>query len=123
MNLVCNIVFIISAITVIIFDYKIQKIPIILIIINYSSICMLLNPILLVGNIAIVIFKVLDIPIDIIYIILLSTALLINKNIWNVLCIIPILIQTVFSKKEKICLMVSIEIACIILLLTKIILK
>ena len=123
MNLVCNIIFLITAVIVILYDCKIQKIPIWIIILNYSSFCLLINSFLLFGLIGIYILKYLDKPVDIIYIILIGFILLNTSNLWYVLSIIPILIQTIFSKKENICLMVSIEIACIILLLTKNILK
>jgi hypothetical protein len=123
MNLVYNIVFLITAVIVILYDYKIQKIPIWIIILNYISFCLLINPFLLFGLIGICILKYLDKPVDIVYIILIGFILLNTSNLWYALSIIPMLIQTIFSKKEKISLMVSIEIACIILLLAKIILK
>lgn len=113
MTLVYKIIFLLTAITVIIFDYKIQKIPVILILINYCSICLLINPYLLAGIILIAIIKYINKPVDIVYILTLCSGFLLNQNLLYGVCIIPIILQTILSKKDKISLMVSIELAFI----------
>ena len=121
MNLVCNAVFFISAIVVILYDYRLQKIPVILILLNYSSICLLVSPYLLAGNVVILVLKKLDKPVDIVYIALLAVYLTIYKNNYNFLALIPMIVQVLVTKKEKISFMVSIELAYAILTVLKII--
>lgn len=121
MNLVYNIFFIITAIVfittaiiTIIYDYKIQRIPLVVILLNYISICLLVNPYLLVGILLILIIKKLDKSVDIVYILTLAYLFLNQNNLIYLLCIIPILIQTILSKSKKISLMISIELSFII---------
>ena len=119
MNLVCNVVFFISAVVVILYDYRLQKIPVILILLNYSSICLLVSPYLLAGNVVILVLKKLDKPVDIVYIALLAVYLILYKNNYNYLALIPMIVQVLVTKKEKISFMVSIELAYAILITLK----
>lgn len=121
MNLVCNAVFFISAVVVILYDYRLQKIPVILILLNYSSICLLVSPYLLAGNVVILVLKKLDKPVDIVYIALLAVYLTVYKNNYNFLALIPMIVQVLVTKKEKISFMVSIELAYTILMTIKMI--
>ncbi len=123
MNLACNILFLITAVAIIVFDLKIQKIPVILVLVNYSLFSYLLNPILLFGNLAILLFWKFGKPVDIIYILALCYNMIMFRNVYNPICLIPLLIQLVVSKQDKMSFMVAIEISCIILLVTKFILK
>lgn len=118
-NLVCNLLFLITAMAIIAFDLKVQKIPIILVLINYSLFSYLINPLLLVGNIAILILWKLDKPIDFIYILALCYNMIMFRNLYSPLCLIPLVIQIVLSKREKISFMVAIEISCIMVLLLR----
>lgn len=115
-NLVCSIIFKISAAAVISFDLKIQKIPLWLILINYISFCIIINPVLLVGVPVFFWMKHLDKPIDIIYILALGVSMCLLRPSYAPICIFPIFIQLLISKKDKISLMVSIEIAYLIYL-------
>ena len=121
MNLVCNAVFFISALVVILYDYRLQKIPVILILLNYSSICLLVSPYLLAGTVVILVLKKLDKPVDIVYIALLAVYLTVYKNNYNFLALIPMIVQVLVTKKEKISFMVSIELAYAILMIIKMI--
>lgn len=121
MNLVCNAVFFISAIAVILYDYRLQKIPVILILLNYSSICLLVSPYLFAGNVVILVLKKLNKPVDIVYIALLAVYLIVHKNNYNFLALIPMTVQVIVTKKEKISFMVSIELAYVILMTIKMI--
>lgn len=121
MNLVCNVVFFISAVVVILYDYRLQKIPVILILLNYSSICLLVSPYLLAGNVVILVLKKLDKPVDVVYIALLAVYLIVYKNNYNYLALIPMIVQVLVAKKEKISFMISIELAYVILMTLRII--
>ena len=116
MNLVCNIIFLITALAIIVFDLKIQKIPIILVLVNYSLFSYLINPILLFGNIAILFFWKFGKPVDIVYILALCYNMIVFKNAYNPICLIPLVIQLVVSKQDKMSFMVAIEISCLIVL-------
>ena len=116
MNLVCNIIFLITAVAIIVFDLKIQKIPIILVLVNYSLFSYLINPILLFGNIAILFFWKFGKPVDIVYILALCYNMIMFKNAYNPICLIPLVIQLVVSKQEKMSFMVAIEISCLMVL-------
>lgn len=115
-NLVCSIIFVLTAIAVIIYDYKKNEIPFILVLVNYISFCMLVHPVLLFGTLGLFLLKYKNKPIDIIYIIALGISLIILRSSIGIVCIFPIFIQLLISKKDKICLMVSIELACMIYL-------
>ena len=117
-NLVFSIIFYVSAISIIIYDYKIQKIPLWLVLTNYTMICLLINPIILVGNIFILLLKKLDKPIDIIYIFTMSYLILINNNIYSSIGIIIMLLFIILSK-DKVSLMVPLEIIGILEILVK----
>ena len=116
MNLACNIIFLITAVTIIVFDLKIQKIPIILVLVNYSLFSYLINPILLFGNIAILFFWKFGKPVDIVYILALCYNMIMFKNAYNPICLIPLVIQLLVSKQDKMSFMVAIEISCIMVL-------
>lgn len=119
MNLVCNIIFFATAILTIIYDYKTQQIPLIIILLNYISICLLVSPYLLVGIFAIIICKKLNKPIDSIYVLPLCYIFITTKNLMYIICIIPMLIQTIMSKRDKISFMIAIELSYIIIFITK----
>ena len=116
MNLACNIIFLITAVAIIVFDLKIQKIPIILVLVNYSLFSYLINPILLFGNIAILFFWKFGKPVDIVYILALCYNMIMFKNAYNPICLIPLVIQLLVSKQDKMSFMVAIEISCIMVL-------
>lgn len=116
MNLVCNIIFLITAVAIVVFDLKIQKIPIILVLVNYSLFSYLINPILLFGNIAILFFWKFGKPVDIVYILALCYNMIVFKNAYNPICLIPLVIQLVVSKQDKMSFMVAIEISCLMVL-------
>lgn len=116
MNLVCSIIFVLTAIAVIIYDYKKNEIPFILVLVNYISFCMLVHSVLLLGTLGLFLLKYKNKPIDIIYIVALGISLIIQRSSIGIVCIFPIFIQLLISKKDKICLMVSIELACMIYL-------
>lgn len=121
MNLVYNIVqfvFAISALIVVIFDYKYQKIPFWAIIINYVSLSLLVNYFALIGIVFLVFCKIKDKPIDLLYI-LIMCYLLINTDMYYkifsiLICLLYVLVS---SKKEKISFMVPLEIAITILIM------
>lgn len=117
-NLVFNIIFFITAIGIIIYDFKFQRIPLWLVIINFSIISLLVEPILLVGNIFILLLKKLDKPIDIVYILMMSYLILINNNIYSIIGIVIMLLFIMVSK-NKVSLMVPLEIICILEILVK----
>lgn len=116
MNLACNIIFLITAVAIIVFDLKIQKIPIILVLVNYSLFSYLINPILLFGNIAILFFWKFGKPVDIVYILALCYNMIMFKNAYNPICLIPLVIQLVVSKQDKMSFMIAIEISCLMVL-------
>lgn len=115
-NLVCSIVFVLSAIAIIVYDFRKNEMPFWVVVINYISFCWLVHPILLIGTLGLFLLKYKDKPIDIIYIVALGVSLVILRPSVGIVCILPIFIQLLLSKQEKICLMVSIELACIIYL-------
>ena len=114
MNLVCNIIFIITAILTIIYDFKYKKIPISIIVLNYIAISILLNKYLLFGLIFIYAYKKLDKPIDILYVLLLGYAIIIKMNILSVISIIVVLLYTLLSKSKYTSFMVPLELALLI---------
>lgn len=117
MNIVFYTILVVSAIITIVFDYKIQKIPWYILVINYSSICMLISPWLLLGNIFIFIVKKLDRSIDFIYVIILLFIMLINPfKLFNFIAIGIVLLYTLLTKDEKISFMVPISINLILLI-------
>ena len=116
MNLVCSIIFVLSAIAIMVFDYKKNEMPFWLVILNYSSFCLLVHPILLFGTLGLFLLKYKNQPIDIIYILALGISLVILRPSMAILCLFPVFIQIIISKREKLCLMVSLEIACMIYL-------
>lgn len=116
MNLVCSIIFVLSAIAIMVFDYKKNEMPFWLVILNYSSFCLLVHPILLFGTLGLFLLKYKNQPIDIIYILALGISLVILRPSMAILCLFPVFIQIIISKREKLCLMVSLELACMIYL-------
>lgn len=119
MNLVYNILFSLTAIPIAVFDFKYQKIPLWLILLNYLLLSLLVNPIFLIGLIIILILKKFDKPIDIVYLFIISYLIIIIGSIWSVLSIIVMLIFILISKKDKLSYMVPIELVCIIELILK----
>jgi hypothetical protein len=119
MNLICNIILVISAIAIIIYDYKIKKIPMWLLIINYISICLLLNKWLLFGIVFILLAKLKDFPIDLLYVLIMCYLIIIVNNYFSLLGIMILLLHILISKEEKISFMVSLEIAIVLEILIK----
>ena len=107
-------VFILTAIVIIGYDFKIQKIPFWLILINYTSLCILINYFLLFGIFILIILKKKKKPIDIVYLFTSGYLILIINNIIGLMSICIILIYIMMSKREKISLMVPIEIVLIL---------
>lgn len=121
MNILLIAVLIISAILIIVFDYKFKLIPMWLLIINYSTICFLSIKWLLFGIIFILVAKKLDIPIDILYVILLCILISLTNNMIIAIVAISIcLAYVVFSDQIKISFMVPLEIGILIELLYKV---
>ncbi len=114
MNLVCNIIFIITAILTIIYDYKYKRIPIFILISNYIAISLLLNKYLLFGLVFIYIYKKLDKPIDIIYVLVLGYSIITKMNFLSIISIIIVLLYALLSKSKYISFMVPLEIALLI---------
>ena len=119
MNLICNIILVISAIAIFIYDYKIKKIPMWLLIINYISICLLLNKWLLFGIVFILLAKLKDFPIDLLYVLIMCYLIIIVNNYFSLLGIMILLLHILISKEEKISFMVSLEIAIVLEILIK----
>lgn len=111
MNLVCNIIFIITTIFIIIYDYKYQKIPFELILLNYISLCFLTNLYLLIGLIIIFIIKKINKPIDIVYLFILCYLIINIHTNYSLISIMILLIYTLCSKSSKISFMVPLELA------------
>ena len=112
-------IYLITAIIIIIYDYKIQLIPILLLLCNYICLCFIINPILLIGIICILIAKQLNKPIDMLYICILIYLIIIVNNPYSMLSILILLIYTILQKSNKISYMFPLEIAIIIELLLK----
>lgn len=118
MSLVYEIIFIITAAITVIYDYKYQKIPVIAILYNYSVICLLVNPGLLVGVLIIVVCYIYKEPIDLLYLLLLAYMIVISNNaFYNILAIIPLLAYILLDNRKNISFMVPIEVSYSILLL------
>ncbi|MEE3344614.1 MAG: hypothetical protein VZS44_11010 [Bacilli bacterium] len=118
MNIVLHIILIISAIAIIIFDYKTQRIPIWLIIINYSTICLITNKWLLLGVIFILFSKWKDIPVDWVFVLLICYVIYLNKGSM-VVDFVVILLSFAYSmlftdENGKISYLVPLEIGFII---------
>ena len=80
MNLVYNIILIITAILIIVYDFKIQKIPILLLLANYISICLLTNKYFLVGLVVIFLAKIKNFPIDWLYVFMIGYLIIIVNS-------------------------------------------
>ena len=115
MSLVYSITIVITAFAIIFFDARYQKIPLWLVILNYTTLSLLVNPYLLIGLIVILVLKKFDRPIDIVYIVFLSICLLMRHDSRYLMCIMPMFIQIMTSRKERISFMISSELSCIIL--------
>lgn len=118
MNILLHIILIISAIAIIIFDYKTQRIPIWLIIINYSTICLITNKWLLLGVIFILFSKWKDIPVDWVFVLLICYVIYLNKGSM-VVDFVVILLSFAYSmlftdENGKISYLVPLEIGFII---------
>lgn len=119
MNLVYEIVFIISAILIMRYDWNTKTIPVIFVLLNYSAICMTINPYLLVGNVAILILQKLEKSIDMIYICLLGYIFISYQNPYLAICVIPLILQVILSKEKIMSFMVSIELSYIVFFILK----
>ena len=107
--------FILTAILIVIYDFKIQKIPIILLLTNYISMSLMVNYWLLLGVLVIFCAKKFDFPIDILYVGILCYLIIILHNNLSIFAILIVLIQILLSTrkesftKENLSLMVSLE--------------
>ena len=107
--------FILTAILIVIYDFKIQKIPIILLLTNYISVSLMVNYWLLLGVLVIFCAKKFDFPIDILYVGILCYLIIILHNNLSIFAILIVLIQILLSTrkesftKENLSLMVSLE--------------
>lgn len=111
--------FIVTALDVIDYDYAKQEIPLLLVVLNFASLAVFVeNYFLLVLLFHLIILCAMDCPIDIIYIIAMCVigVTTIPTNPICIFGILPVFMQTVTSNrlnKEKISLLVSIEIGLI----------
>ena len=125
MSLVCiNILkalFIISAIVIIVYDYKYQKIPFWVVIVNYTILSSLINYWLLFGLLYLIFCKIKDVPIDMLYVLVIFYLIIItNYSVVSILvCLICAIYVIISRKASKISFMVPLEISIIIMLLTK----
>jgi hypothetical protein len=115
LNYIYLISFILTAILIVIYDFKIQKIPIILLLTNYISMSLMVNYWLLLGVLVIFCAKIFDFPIDILYVGILCYLIIILHNNLSIFAILIVLIQILLSTrkesftKENLSLMVSLE--------------
>ena len=120
MHLAFSILLITTAIIIMIYDWKIQSIPLWLILINYSSICIINNYWLALGLLLIMILYKLDYPIDGIYLCLIGYLIIINNNyVFSSIIIFALLLWVLLSKKEKMSFMIPLELVIIIELIMK----
>lgn len=125
MSLVCiNILkalFIISAIIIIVYDYKYQKIPFWVVIVNYTILSGLINYWLLFGLLYLIFCKIKDVPIDMLYVLVIFYLIIItNYSVVSILvCLICAIYVIISRKASKISFMVPLEISIIVMLLTK----
>lgn len=119
MNLVYSIIFVVTAILVVIYDYKYKQIPVLIVLLNYLSLMLIIQAWIpmCIGLFAICLLYKLDKPIDIIYIVGLCVAYITTVNQISLLyAIVPIVIQTIISRDKQISLMISIEIGSLLML-------
>lgn len=125
MSLVCiNILkalFIISTIVIIVYDYKYQKIPFWVVIVNYTILSGVINYWLLFGLLYLIFCKIKDVPIDMLYVLVIFYLIIItNYSVVSILvCLICAIYVIISRKASKISFMVPLEISIIIMLLTK----
>ena len=125
MNIVCiNILkalFIISAIVIIVYDYKYQKIPFWVVIVNYTILSGLINYWLLFGLLYLIFCKIKDVTIDMLYVLVIFYLIIItNYSVVSILvCLICAIYVIISRKASKISFMVPLEISIIVMLLTK----
>ena len=125
MSLVCiNILkalFIISAIVIIVYDYKYQKIPFWVVIVNYTILSGLINYWLLFGLLYLIFCKIKDVPIDMLYVLVIFYLIIItNYSVVIILvCLICAIYVIISRKASKISFMVPLEISIIVMLLMK----
>ena len=125
MNIVCiNILkalFIISAIVIIVYDYKYQKIPFWVVIVNYTILSGLINYWLLFGLLYLIFCKIKDVSIDMLYVLVIFYLIIItNYSVVSILvCLICAIYVIISRKASKISFMVPLEISIIVMLLTK----
>lgn len=118
MYIIYYMILVITSLIVIIYDYKYKEIPWILLIVNYSSICMLITPYMLLGNILIFIIKNYDKPIDWLYVLIVLYLIILNPYmIFNALAILIIVSYIIFNyNTEHISMMVPLSIAILFLI-------
>ena len=106
----------ITSIIIIIYDSRIKRIPMWLLIINYSVICFLVNNLYLLFGILFILFiKYKNYSIDILYIFFMIYLIIIVNNYYiNIVNIIIMLCYIIISKDDKLSFMVPLEI-CILL--------
>ena len=106
-------ILIVTAALIMVYDYKIQKIPIWLLIINYVSICLISNKWLFIGIIFIFVAKKYDKPIDPLYVALVCYFIFMNQSIIQILFILILIFHIAISKKCKISFMLPLEIVIV----------
>lgn len=122
MNPIYDILFIITAIIIMVYDYKYQQIPEILVLFNYLMIAIIVNPYLLVGCMVIMLLKKLDQPIDIVYLLTIVYLNIIVDTRYAILCVLTLLLYVILYDKKnnhKISLMVPLELCCILEIIVK----
>lgn len=120
-EIIALIAFILSAIPIIISDYKYSKIPTTLIIINYITLCLAYNQWMLLGLIYIIIAKKYNLAIDGLYITTLCYMLYgLPVSLYCIIAIIIPLLHICISDAQTVSYMISLEISHIILLLSTI---
>ena len=125
MNIVCisilKVLFVVSAIIIIVYDYKYQKIPFWVVIVNYTILSGLINYWLLFGLLYLIFCKIKDVPIDMLYVLVIFYLIIItNYSVVSILvCLICAIYVIISRKASKISFMVPLEISIIIILLMK----
>ena len=125
MNIVCisilKVLFVVSAIIIIVYDYKYKKIPFWVVIVNYTILSGLINYWLLFGLLYLIFCKIKDVPIDMLYVLVIFYLIIItNYSVVSILvCLICAIYVIISRKASKISFMVPLEISIIIILLMK----
>lgn len=79
-TMILYIIVFLTAIGIMLFDYKLKKIPMWLLLINYTAICLMVNYWLLFGIIVIILARIKDFPIDWLYVCLMMFMIIFSGN-------------------------------------------